>query len=351
MKILKIINSKEEDIYSYTACISAVEFKKRGHEVDILTFPSDYVKDFCLKNKINFFYTDFLYLSGYKDIPEYDLIEIYNYTKIASLMLKKIFRKKAVKILKICSFYDESFKNFIKESIENISLIITITPSLKDELVFDGINENKIFSINPIIFGRWETAKQIRVFTTITRPYKIVTVFKKTKIDELKLFLSIAREIIKINQDVNFSIVGIKDENLRGLAREWGISHKIDMLGYRTDMPEVMAVSHIYLKPVLSADVSRSVFEAMYSGVVVVVSDIKGISDFIISDYNGIVVKRDDINQYVKSILSLINNPVKMETISTISYNYAMANFNAEIITKVEEIIYTELINEKMEIR
>jgi hypothetical protein len=28
-----------------------------------------------------------------------------------------------------------------------------------------------------------------------------------------------------------------------------------------------------------------------------------------------------------------------------------MANFNAEIITKVEEIIYTELINEKMEIR
>jgi hypothetical protein len=51
MKILKIINSKEEDIYSYTACISAVEFKKRGHEVDILTFPSDYVKE-VVYNKV-----------------------------------------------------------------------------------------------------------------------------------------------------------------------------------------------------------------------------------------------------------------------------------------------------------
>ena len=352
MKILKIINTSQQDITSYTALISAFEFKKLGHEVEILSVPSDSIKEFCQKNNINFSFIDFRYILGYKDIKDYDVIEIYGYDKTNNFFLKKILaKKKPIKILKLCSFYDERFKKFIKDNIDDISLIITISQSLKDDLIFDGISESKIFSINPIISGRWETAKQIRVFTTITRPYRVITVVRKKKFDELKLFLSIAREILKINQDINFSIIGIKSDELRNIAREWGISHKIDMLDYRTDMPEVMAMSHIYLKPALNPDISRSVFEAMCSGVIVVVSDVKGFSDFIISDYNGIVVRRDDINLYVKTILSLLNEPARMESISTISYNYAMANFKANINVKVKEIIYDEMINEKLGIR
>jgi len=344
MRVLKVINTKENDIYSYTAMVSALEFKKRGHEIKVLANNIDFVKEFASKNQIDVSFIDFYYLTGYRDIGDFDVIEIYGYTKLNHFLLKGLLKKKCVKVLKICSFYDEAFKNFIKENLKSFSLITVLSKSLKDELIFDGVGDDKIFCLNPVITGRWETAKGIRVFTTIARPYRVITVYRKKKIKELELFLMIAREILKLNSDVNFSIIGVKDEGLREITRNWGISHKIDMLGWREDMPEVMATSHIYLKPSLESDISRSVLEAMYSGVVVVSSDTKGISDFIISDYNGVVVRSGNIQSYVKAVLSLINEPAKFQTISTVSYNYALANFRADIITKVEEILYDEFM-------
>ncbi len=289
-----------------------------------------------------------IYDSFFLKLPEVDIIEIYGYAVENFFVYKKIFSQDIPVVLKLYSFPDEATIKFIKQNISKISQILVICQSIKDELVFSLIDEEKIRVINPsLVITRWESAKQIKPATFLQRPYRISTVYRKKRFDDLKLFIIIAREILNFNHNVSFMIVGEKDEKLREIAREYGISHKLDMLGVRTDMPEVMAMAHMYVRTDLYPIVPRSLLEALASGVVCVIPHIKGLSDFVLSDNTGIIVNARDINDYVKNIVSIMNDPIKAQTISSNAFNYAKNNFDIRICLKMEEIIYEDIILKK----
>jgi glycosyltransferase involved in cell wall biosynthesis len=347
MKLIKFLNSNESSMESYNALNSASLLKAMGHSVYIMSAKSHYLNDFCNKNKITFVDMDFSIKLGFLKLPEVDIIEIYGYNLHNYLLLKKLISMNTPVILNIYSFPDNKFIEFIRDNINNFSKIIVPFESIKDELVFNDIDDDKIFVNNPLLLlSRWESAKQIKPAIFLKRPYRVITVYRKQNLDNIKFFLSVAKKILSLNQNINFSIIGLKNDALREYARELGISHKVDMLGWRDDIPEIMAMSHIYVRTDKSPDVSRSLIEAMASSVVCVVPQIKGISDVIISDYNGVIVEPENEKSYVKSIISLINEPIRMQNLSNMAYNYAKANFSSNIVVRVEEILCKDVIME-----
>ncbi|HOJ86641.1 MAG TPA: glycosyltransferase [Elusimicrobiales bacterium] len=347
MKIIKILNISSNSSEVYSAVSSAAYLSKRDHNVYIAGEKKSYARENAAKNKLNFIDLNIYSQLGFFKFPDCDIIEIYGYDKLNSFFLNKVFSLKTPKILRLTSFPSQDFIEFIKKKIDSISLITASVQSIKDELVFSEINPEKITVLNPIlVMTRWESAKQIKPATFLQRPYRIATVYRKKDFETIKFFLTVAREVLKSNQNINFLIVGPKDDKIRDLAREWQISHKVDILGWREDMPEVMAMTHIYVKCDFSPNIPRSLIEAMGSSVVCLVSHVKGISDLVISDYNGVIANTRDVGSYVKNILSLINEPFKMQTISNTAYNYAKANFDAEISVKVDELIYENILME-----
>ncbi|MEF3279588.1 MAG: glycosyltransferase family 4 protein [Elusimicrobiota bacterium] len=347
MNILKFVNSDEDSIEAYNALNMAIILKKKSHNVYIMSAADSYICKAVIKNKISFINNTLFSRFGFIKDPGADIIEIYGYRSENRIAIKKLLLMKKPTILKIYSFPDAKFIGFIKENFEFFDKIIVTTQSIKDELIFNGIDYEKIMVLNPmLVMGRWESAKQIKPATFLQRPYRILTVYRKEDFNSLKFFIDMAKEILKINENVNFMIVGPKDEKIRDLAREYGISHKVDMLGFRNDMPEVMAMAHIYVRTKAIADISRSLIEAMASSVVCVVPQIKGSSDFIISEYNGEIVEPMNLNSYVKTIISLINNPAKMQHMADIGHKYIRDNFSSEIIFNIHEIIYEDLLIE-----
>ncbi|MCX7641377.1 MAG: glycosyltransferase family 4 protein [Elusimicrobiales bacterium] len=346
MMILKFIANPGNNIESYNALYSAVYLTKYENTVVILSNKNTYIEEFCKKNKIKHQPVNFLLKAGLMRIPNADIIEIYGYSKEDEGFIRRLISTRKPKILRILSFPDINFIEFIKEYYNVFSKIIVASQSIKDELLFNQIDLFKILVLSPLLaMPRWESAKQIKPVTFLQRPYRIATVIRDYSEDALKLFLMIAKNVLDKNDKVNFMIVGTKDEKIREFARNLGISPKIDILGWRDDMPEVMAMTHIYVSTKSTPSISRSLIEAMASAVVCVVSDINGNSDFI-NEYNGIIVKKRNIEEYVKVIHSLLSEPVTMQNISAMAYAYAKANFSADIVSKVEEILYEEVINE-----
>lgn len=87
--------------------------------------------------------------------------------------------------------------------------------------------------------------------------------------------------------------VGPEKENLEKLAEELGVSERFHLMGYRTDMAELMAMSDVFTMMSFREGMPRSLLEAMDLGLPCVGSDTRGIRDLIDSNGGYICSPRD----------------------------------------------------------
>ena len=79
--------------------------------------------------------------------------------------------------------------------------------------------------------------------------------------------------------------VGPEKDNLEKLAIDMGVSERVHLLGYRTDMPEIMACADVFTMMSFREGMPRALLEAMDLGLPCVGSDTRGIRDLI--DHEG----------------------------------------------------------------
>lgn len=84
-------------------------------------------------------------------------------------------------------------------------------------------------------------------------------------------------------KDIHYAIAGIGDkkEQLEQLVVEVGLSDRVKLLGYRTDVSELCAASDAFIFPSFREGLSVSLMEAMASGLPCIVSKIRGNVDLI----------------------------------------------------------------------
>lgn len=84
--------------------------------------------------------------------------------------------------------------------------------------------------------------------------------------------------------------VGKKREYLEQLIKEKGLENKIFLLGYREDIPNLLAATNVYIHPSKREGLPVSVMEAMYTGVPICCSNIRGNVDLVRHEVNGYLV-------------------------------------------------------------
>ena len=129
-------------------------------------------------------------------------------------------------------------------------------------------------------------------------------------------FLEIASRISRTYPQCYFVLVGdpfpgyedIQDE-IRFAIIEKGLSEKVIDLGFRTDIPKILAASDIFVLPSILPDSFPTVIlEAMASGKPIVATRSGGASEMIVEGETGFLIPIGDVEKGVEELSKLIEN-------------------------------------------
>ena len=150
------------------------------------------------------------------------------------------------------------------------------------------------------------------------------------------------------NQSVHLVICGDGEERdfLSNLARELGVGPQIHFLGNRSDMKDLYAMADIFVMASYREGLSRSLMEAMASGLPCVTSDIRGNRDLIQNGKGGFLSSCNDVSGFSEAI-SRVSEDLGMRQ-KMREYNLEkIKDFDIWVVEKQIEEIYQVVMGGK----
>lgn len=113
------------------------------------------------------------------------------------------------------------------------------------------------------------------------------------------------------DKDFEYLIVGEgpNKKKLQDQINNHGLQNKIKLCGYRNDIQELLQLSDIFVFPSFREGLSKSVMEAMASGLVIVASSIRGNTDLIDEGRGGFLFNPKSSSDLSNCLLKILNKP------------------------------------------
>ncbi|MCU1241705.1 MAG: hypothetical protein JWO71_2431 [Candidatus Acidoferrum typicum] len=138
---------------------------------------------------------------------------------------------------------------------------------------------------------------------------------------------------------------GILQEGLEEQAKNLGLANRVHFLGLRSDIPDVLGATDVF---VLSSDWEGnplSVMEAMASGLPIVSTDAGGVPTLFESGKEGFIVARGDAQALGNSMASLLRHRETRESLGRAAARRAKQNFDVSTMVQAYEELYEKLVN------
>ncbi len=126
------------------------------------------------------------------------------------------------------------------------------------------------------------------------------------------------------NKNVHYCIAGkgSKEEELLKLAQNLGLEKRFHLLGFRSDINELLACCDMFCFPSLQEGLPVSLMEAMAYGIPCVVSSIRGNTDLVTEGKGGYLCGAYNVDEFASKIDILCKNP---------SLRAEMGEYNKEV--------------------
>lgn len=113
----------------------------------------------------------------------------------------------------------------------------------------------------------------------------------------------------EIPVQVSFVGQGVLLEEIKQFVRETGTSEKIQFLGARADVPDILSCTDIFLLVTNYEGFPISILEAMRAGLPVIATDVGGVKEAVVDGVTGYLVPRGESKAVKRKIEILARNP------------------------------------------
>ena len=143
------------------------------------------------------------------------------------------------------------------------------------------------------------------------------------------------------NDNVHLVIAGTgeKREEFSSLAKELGVDGRVHLLGFRTDIAELLKSADIFLFPSVQEGLPVALMEAMSCSLPVICSAIRGNID-LIDDSCGVLCGASDVEGFAKAIEKLIADPNTRKVMAQKALDRSK-NYDIKIIENHMKDIYS----------
>jgi len=130
---------------------------------------------------------------------------------------------------------------------------------------------------------------------------------------------------------------------LRELADRLGVGERVELLGRRNDMPQVMRAATLVVLPTHSEGMSRAILEAMALGKPVLTTPVGGNLDLVLPGTTGLYFEVEDEAGLARCVDACVRNPDLSQHIARTAQDNMRRNFRPEQHTEKALRIFREL--------
>ena len=176
----------------------------------------------------------------------------------------------------------------------------------------------------------------------------VTTVARLTSEKGHSHLIDAAKEAVMASADeLKFMFVGdggLRQE-LERKVNQIGLDGKILFLGLRDDIPELLAISDLFVLPSLYEAQGKVLVEAMAAGLPVVATEVGGVPDVVRNEKTGILVPPKNSQALAKAIISLITDKVKAKQMGQAG-RQAIPEFSVETMVARIDTLYRESLGD-----
>lgn len=169
-------------------------------------------------------------------------------------------------------------------------------------------------------------------------------------------FVEAARQLRSEGITARFILVGAPDlGNPAAIPNEqlqaWHADGVIEWLGHQTDIPTVLASSHIVCLPSYREGLPKSLIEALAAGKPVVTTDVPGCREVVHNGDNGILVPPRNVHALVTALSQILSNPKLRAQFGSRGRVRAETEFASHLIIKLTLSLYEELLSKQIRLQ
>jgi hypothetical protein len=122
-----------------------------------------------------------------------------------------------------------------------------------------------------------------------------------------------------------------------------GLENAVHLLGFRTDVENILAASDVFVLPTLSDPLPLVVQEAMSVGTPVIATRSGGCSDMVVHGATGLLVAVSDPDELANAIIALMNDPEQRAEMGRRGRDRLSAEFSHHEYIRRMSGVFTEL--------
>lgn len=172
------------------------------------------------------------------------------------------------------------------------------------------------------------------------------------RIDGLKGHDTLVRSLGLLSKtagmDTPFTVLVVGDgaerQTVEEMARELGLGpERVRFLGFRSDVPDLLAASDFFILPSLTEGLPLSVLEAMAQSLPVVVTSVGGVPEIVTHNEHGLMIPANDAEQLSQAISRMILEPDLRSRMGAAAYRRVASDFSFEEMARRYESLYYRL--------
>lgn len=146
--------------------------------------------------------------------------------------------------------------------------------------------------------------------------------------------------------EAHFLLVGDGPDRaaLEEQARTLGVADRVQFLGGRDDIPELLSEADVFVLPSLFEGLPIAVLEAMAAGTPVVATAIGGTDEIVAHDETGLLVPPADPSALAAAIRSVLDDPAAAHRRAVAALAMVMRDFTFEHIARRVTAVYDKLL-------
>jgi glycosyltransferase involved in cell wall biosynthesis len=151
-----------------------------------------------------------------------------------------------------------------------------------------------------------------------------------------------AARLASTHPDVRFVLVGhgpLGDE-LMEQARTEGIADKVVITGPRSDVPQILAASDVFVLSSLWEGMPLSLLEAMAAGCPAIATDVGGVREVLRHDVTGLLVPRADSDALAAAIAQSLDHPERARQRASSAQALTLREYDKSTMIRKWEAVY-----------